>query len=135
MDRFKYRATRHKDGCRVVFAYDGKNKVGWIGACPSLHYLEVQKVHVVESHRRQKLGTALYTQLARTACEAGTPLASYSWQRNSVSESFWQKQLKLGRAYVDAKEPALAVIKCPVPVLTGPRGRPRLHRAPKARRR
>jgi hypothetical protein len=119
VDRFRYRAIRHKDGCRVVFAYDGKDKVGWIGACPSLRYLEVQKVHVVESHRHQKLGTSLYTQLAQAACEAGTPLASYSWQRNPASEGFWQKQLKLGRAYVDTKEPALAVIKCPVPVLTG----------------
>src|SRR5512135_3706797 len=114
-----YRATKRKDGCRVVFAYDGKEKVGWIGACPSSRHLEVQKVHVIESHRGQRIATTLYTKLAQTACELGTPLASYSWQRNASSEGFWQKQLKLGRAYVDAAEPKLAAIRCPVPPLTG----------------
>lgn len=119
----RYRATTRKDGCRVIFAYDGAAKIGWIGACPSQRYLEVQKTHVVESHRRQKLGTALYTRLAQIGCANGTPLASYSWQRNAMSESFWQKQLRLGRAYTDPEQPKLAVIRCPVPSLTGRRRR------------
>jgi GNAT superfamily N-acetyltransferase len=112
-----FRATKRKDGCRVVFAYTGREKIGWIGACPSSRYLEVQKTHVVENYRRQKIGTALYTKLAQIACDAGTPLASYGWQRNASSEAFWQKQLRLGRAYVDPAEPKLTVIKCPVTTL------------------
>ena len=125
-----------KDGCITAFAYDGRTKVGHIGACQSLHHLEVQKVHVVESHRRQKVGTALYTALAEVGCAMGKPLASAPWQRNRLSEAFWEKQLRLGRAVRVYKEPpgaqpdemresSLTVIQCPLTSLAGRPGRRR----------
>jgi GNAT superfamily N-acetyltransferase len=121
----KYRVGHRKDGCKTISAYDGKNKIGWIGACQSLRYLEVQKVHVVETHRRQKIATALYEHAARLACEIGKPLASYSWQRNETSDAFWQKQRRLGRAVEEPNERNLSVISCPVSSLAGPRWRRR----------
>jgi len=119
----KYRVGHRKDGCKTVFAYEGTTRVGWLGACQSLHYLEVQKVHVLESHRRQKIATALYEHAARLACEIGKSLASYSWQRNEASDEFWQKQRRLGRAVVDPERSKLLVISCPVSSLTGQRRR------------
>jgi hypothetical protein len=116
-----YRAHKRKDGCRTVFAYDGKQKVGHIGACPSLHYLEVAAINVLGSHQRQKIGTGLYTKLAEIACADGRPLASARFQRNNLSDSFWQKQVRLGRAAPVENKPGLVAIKCPVPSLAGRR--------------
>lgn len=116
----KFRSTKRKDGCRVVFAYDDRKKVAWIGACQSTRYLEVQKVYVVEAYRRQGLATQLYTKMAEVACAIDRPLASAAWQRNYMSDPFWKKQIARGRATVDRD---MTIINCPITSLDGSRRR------------
>lgn len=61
------------------------------------HILTVETVSVLDSYQRCGVGTKLYTHAATIARERGVPLYSDS-ARTKASQSFWEKQVRKGRA-------------------------------------
>ena len=107
----------------AVSAYDGKKRVGRIGvikwnppAEPHKTFMRVARIDVDESVRRQGIGTKLYERAAKVACEAryGKPLASDT-SRSPLSEGFWRKQERKGRAQRDYISNSFYVLSCPAP--------------------
>jgi GNAT superfamily N-acetyltransferase len=61
-------------------------------------YWAVNNVYVKDRFQRQGIATRLYEAAARRACEKGVPLASPSRLQGAKSTSFWEKQVRKGRA-------------------------------------
>jgi predicted GNAT family acetyltransferase len=107
MSRLVARWNRHD--CYKVTAYEGRAKVGEIDGClvkyhPRFDRLYVRFVEVAEPHRRRGIGTKLYEQAARLACEKGVSLvSSEAFERSRMSTGFWEKQRRKGRATVDER--------------------------------
>jgi len=81
---------------------------------------EVAGVFIRASARRRGLGTKLYERAARAACESGAPLASTERVGEGMSDAFWEKQLRKGRASVLCKRcgtggQPVYVLSCPAP--------------------
>lgn len=102
---------------------DGE-RCGHLTATPERGLLMVQSIVVNEEHRRRGIGSRLYTFAAREACTRGTTLGS-RYRSSVMSEGFWAKQLRKGRA-VKRGDTFELTTPCPTPMLDGAhRGRRR----------
>lgn len=61
------------------------------------HY-EIGNVWVLEDHRRQGIGTILYSTAAELACEEGKALVSFSGTRTEKADAVWKHLTKKGVA-------------------------------------
>jgi GNAT superfamily N-acetyltransferase len=99
----KLRRFPERHGCVKIGAYEGRTRVGWIGICREIvrgtERFVVERAFVDEGRQRQGIGTKLYTEAARLACERGLWLASSpEWARTRAGTSFWEKQVARGHA-------------------------------------
>lgn len=82
-----------------VFALSGKKEVGKITV---RHDGSVGWIEVDRSLQRAGLATQLYERAAREACKRSTPLRSDT-ERSGYSQSFWEKQVRKGRARCESR--------------------------------
>lgn len=74
-------------------------------------FAAVIAIRVERSLQRKGIGTRLYLNAAKFACKQwGVPLASDT-ARTAESESFWQKQVRKGRAKcIDSRQPGQRIV-------------------------
>lgn len=98
--RITYETIRGESNSAVmVIARDGDREVGRIAAGLEFGRPPFSTAHVVVKPDVQRcgVGTRLYEIAAQGACDMGYKLASDSY-RSSMSQGFWAKQMKKGRA-------------------------------------
>lgn len=111
----KYR--KHPSGWKqevgiVATAYDGRKVIGRVGANKAAYSYDIQGANLVEGYLRKGIGSELYRLVAEEACASGMRLRSLDFGRNRLSEGFWKKQLRKGRA---TRGDRYVEMSCPVP--------------------
>lgn len=87
-------------------------------------FFGVYSTHVVPGLRGRGLGTRMYEEAARVACEQGGPLASDHDDRLSPpAQGFWEKQRRKGRAVLRRQGDGRRryFLRCPAGSLRGAR--------------
>lgn len=93
----------------------GPRFLGHLFASNYGRFFGVFEARVRNGLQHRGIGTKLYEAAAAEACRHGRPLASDDNLRHA-SKSFWEKQVRKGRATFDGRRYTLA---CPVTSLKG----------------
>ncbi len=132
MKELKVKAME-SDGWSVrVVAFCDKKRCGELEALRQPTKVDGRNLMIVdiaevdEAHQRKGVGTKLYEIAAAEACKHGALLASRS--RSKMSDGFWKKQIKKGRAKV-VEGKTIALVSCSIDTLSGLKSRSRKKRA------
>jgi len=95
-------------GALIEALVDKRNVVGHVIVVKADGVPYVSDIRVSPQMQRCGLGTKLYEQAAQYTCEAFKKPLHSDVERSAMSDGFWKKQVKKGRAVctVQAQEPA-----------------------------
>lgn len=100
--RISSTATDNNGGRFFEARTEDNRRIGYVDTAVTGGRLRVTQTKVLEAYRRCGTGTKLYAAAAAHGCEIKKPLTSDE-ARSGYAHSFWQKQVKKGRAFC-AKE-------------------------------
>ena len=108
-------AIRYKDtstGKRVrIEAFDGKERVGWLIASVAFTYVELDRIEVVPTHRRQGIAIELYKLASATSCKRfKKSLVSYDYARSPEASTVWERLKDHGAERIS--DPAGFIFPC-----------------------